>query len=96
MVSKKLEPKIAAVKELLGYKDRSKRGGREGRREADRQRDREADRQCNILTYTVRFKERVTRELNFSSSLKRVSRDHSLISSLKEKVSRDRSLNPSL
>jgi hypothetical protein len=51
---------------------------------------------CNILAYTVRFKERVTREPNFSSSLKRVSRDHSLISSLKEKVSRDRSLNTSL
>ncbi len=51
---------------------------------------------CNILAYTVRFKERVTREPNFSSSLKRVSRDHSLSSSLKEKVSRDHSLNPSL
>ncbi len=51
---------------------------------------------CNILAYTVRFKERVTREPNFSSSLKRVSRDQSLSSSLKEKVSRDHSLNPSL
>ncbi len=51
---------------------------------------------CNILAYTVRFKERVTREPNFSSSQKRVSRDHSLSSSLKEKVSRDHSLNPSL
>ena len=44
---------------------------------------------CNILAYTVRFKEKLTREPNFSSSLKRVSRDHSLISSLKEKVSRE-------
>ncbi len=51
---------------------------------------------CNIFGYTVRFKERVTREPNFSSSQKRVSRDHSLSSSLKEKVSRDHSLNPSL
>ncbi len=51
---------------------------------------------CNILAYTVRFKERVTREPNFSSSLKRVSQDRSLNSSLKEKVSRDHSLNPSL
>jgi hypothetical protein len=55
-----------------------------------------SDAGCNILAYTVRFKERVTREPNFSSSLKRVSRDHSLSSSLKEKVSQDHSLNPSL
>jgi hypothetical protein len=53
-------------------------------------------RACNILAYTVRFKERVTLEPNFSSSLKRVSRDHSLSSSLKEQVSREHSLNPSL
>ncbi len=51
---------------------------------------------CNILAYTVRFKERVTREPNFSSSQKRVSRDRSLSLPLEEKVSRDRSLNPSL
>jgi hypothetical protein len=40
---------------------------------------------CNILAYTVRFKERVTREPNFSSSQKRVSRDNSLNPSLKRK-----------
>jgi hypothetical protein len=51
---------------------------------------------CNILAYTVRFKERATREPNFSSSLKRVSRDRSLGLSLEEKVSRDHSLNPYL
>ncbi len=43
----------------------------------------EKNMQCNILAYTVRFKERVTREPKFSSSQKRVSRDRSLNSSLK-------------